>query len=106
MFFSLTAAETTAAVTDAASNAGNANMVWQYVLGSILLVLAIALVIIVLQQTGKEKGLSGTIAGGSDTYFGKSGGNSKEKILTKLTIIGSALFVVVAIALTILVVVA
>ena len=106
MFFSLNAASTTAAATDAAKNAVSANTVWQYVLGSILLVLAIALIVIVLQQSGKERGLSGTIGGGADTYFGKSGGNTKEKLLTKLTIIGSALFVVCAIALTILVLVA
>ena len=79
----------------------------QYILGSILVVLAIFLVIVVLKQSGKEKGLSGTISGGStETYFGKSGGNSKDKILSKLTIIGSAIFVAVAIALTILVTVA
>ena len=79
----------------------------QYILGGVLIALSIFLVIIVLMQSGKEKGLSGTISGGStETYFGKSGGNSKEKRLSTLTIIGSAVFVVVAIALTILVTIA
>ena len=83
------------------------NDIAQYVLGVILFLLAIFLVIVVLKQTGKEKGLSGTISGGStETYFGKAGGNKKEKTLSMLTIIGSVVFVLVAIALTILVTVA
>ena len=42
-----------------------------YVLGSILIALTVFLVVLILQQTGKEKGLSGTITGGSsETFFG------------------------------------
>ena len=54
-------------------------------------------------QTGKEKGLSGTISGGSsDTYFGRSGGSKKEKWLFRFTLVGSIIFVVLTIVLTIL----
>ena len=42
------------------------------ILGIILLVLAVALVALVLFQSGKDKKLSGTIAGGAETFFGKS----------------------------------
>jgi len=74
-----------------------------YVLGSILLALTVFLVILILKQTGKEKGLSGTITGGSaDTFFGKAGGDSKDKLLSLLTIIGTVTFVVITIVLVII----
>lgn len=75
-----------------------------YVIGSVMIALALFLTVIILKQTGKEKGLSGSIAGGSaETFFGKSGGNTQDKLLSKLTVIGSVVFVVLAITLTILV---
>ena len=74
-----------------------------YVLGSILLALTVFLVILILKQTGKEKGLSGTITGGSaDTFFGKAGGDSKDKLLSTLTIVGTVVFVAITIALVII----
>lgn len=76
-----------------------ANAAATYVLGSVLLVLSVALVVLVLLQPNKEKGLSGTITGSADTYFGKSKGSTKEALLTKLTIIVSALFVAAVIGL-------
>ena len=38
-------------------------------LGIVLLVLAVALVVLVLLQSGKDKNLSGAIGGGSETFF-------------------------------------
>lgn len=74
-----------------------------YVLGSILLALTVFLVVLILKQTGKDKSLSGTITGGSsETFFGKAGGDSKDKLLSTLTIIGSVLFVGITVALTII----
>ena len=80
----------------------SATLVWQYVLGSILIVLAIALIFLVLKQSGKEKGLSGTIAGGAETYFGKNQGQSTDKKLSKATIVLSIVLVVITVALTVL----
>lgn len=73
-----------------------------YVVGGVLIALAIALVAIILMQTGKEQGLSGTITGSADTYFGKSGGSTKEKMLFKLTVAGSVVFVVLTVALVLM----
>lgn len=78
-------------------------MVAQYIIGSLLLVLAVALVVIILQQTGKEKGLSGTLAGGADTFYGKSGGSTKDRLLFRVTVVLSVLFVILSVVLTILV---
>ena len=74
------------------------------IIGIILVLLAVTLTVMILLQTGKEKGLSGTISGGSsDTYFGRSGGSKKEKWLFRLTLIGSIVFVVLTVVLTILI---
>ncbi len=79
-------------------------MVAQYIIGGVLIALAVALIALILMQTGKDKSLSSTIAGGSaDTYFGKSGGSTKEKLLSRLTIVGSILFVVLSVVLMILI---
>ena len=72
------------------------------ILGSLLVLLAAALVVLVLKQSGKEKGLSGTIAGGAETYFGKNQGQSTDKKLSKATIVLSILIVVLTVGLTVL----
>jgi len=76
--------------------------VWQYVIGSILFVISVCLTLLVLMQSSKDKSLSGSIAGGAETFFGKSKASTMDKVLSKLTIVGSVLFVVLAIVLTIL----
>ena len=66
------------------------------IFGSILLACALLIVAVLLQDS--QKGLSGAIAGGSDTYYGKNKGKSKQKKLSKLTAIASIVFVVIALA--------
>ena len=46
---------------------------------------SIALSAIVLVQSGKEAGLSGAIAGNSDSYMSKSGKGGLDKLLAKST---------------------
>ena len=67
------------------------------VFGSILIACALFLIVAVLMQNS-QKGLSGAIAGGTDTFYGKNKGKSKQKKLSKLTAIASIVFVVVALA--------
>jgi preprotein translocase subunit SecG len=74
-----------------------------YVIGSILIALSVALIVLVLMQSGKEKGLSGTIAGGAETFFGKNKGSSMDKILSRITIAISVAVVALVIALIILI---
>ena len=79
-------------------------MIAQYVIGGAMILLGVLLVIAILMQTGKDKSLSSAIAGGSsETYFGKSGGSTKEKRLFRWTVAGSIVFVVLSLTLTILV---
>ena len=66
-----------------------------YALGIVLLILAAALVALVLLQQGKDKNLSGAIAGGADTFFGKSKEADNNKKLSTGTTIVSIVFTVV-----------
>ncbi len=67
---------------------------YEIIFGVVLIVLSISLVVLVLLQEGNSKGLSGAIAGGADTFFGKNKGRTIEAKLVKLTkIIGVAFFV-------------
>lgn len=63
-------------------------------IGIVLIVAAVFLVVAVLLQSGKDKGLSGTIGGANsaDTYYGKNKGNSKDYILNKLTTVVAVVF--------------
>ena len=74
----------------------------QYIIGGIMLLLAAVLVVLILKQTGKDKGLSGAIAGGADTFFSRNGGSDKEKLLFRLTIVCSVLFAILTIVMVIL----
>ncbi len=70
----------------------------EWILGFALIALAVFLTIAVLSQSGKDKRLSGTIAGGSDTYYGQNKGKSRDKIIGRLTMIAAIVFGVVVIA--------
>lgn len=66
--------------------------------GVVLLVLSVALVVLVLFQSGKDKQLSGTIAGGAETFFGKSKANDYSKTLSIVTAVVSVVFAATAFA--------
>ena len=46
---------------------------------------SIALIVVVLLQSGKEAGLSGAIAGGSETYMSKSKKKGLDQVLASST---------------------
>ncbi len=58
---------------------------YEYILGGVLILLSVAMVIIVLMQQSRNSGLSGAIAGGAETFFGKNKGRSIEAKLAKFT---------------------
>lgn len=64
----------------------------------IFVLVCIALSVVVLMQESKQTGLSGTISGAADTYWGKNKGRSMEGKLVLITkILGIAFFVLAAI---------
>ena len=71
----------------------------EYIFGGILAALAVIVVICVLIQSGKDKKLSGTIAGGaSDSFYAKGKSKSKDKVLARVTTVLAVIFVLVALA--------
>ncbi len=64
------------------------------------IVVAIALMIVVLMQEGKENGLTGTLTGSADTYWAKNKGHSKDAVMKKVTVFLAVLFFLLAGALS------
>ena len=69
----------------------------ELILGAILAVISLGLIIAVLMQPGKDKRLSGAIAGGAETFFGKSKAKEADKWLGIATTIVSIVFAVLAV---------
>ncbi len=65
-------------------------------------VISLVLVVVVLMQHGKQQGLSGAIAGGAETFFGKNKGRTIDAMLKKFTAVLAVLFVASSIALTVI----
>ncbi len=73
-------------------------LVLEYVLLVLLLISAVFIIVAVLMQKSSEDGLSGTIAGGSDTFYGKDKSSHSDRALYKWTIIAAIVFVVAVVA--------
>ncbi|MBQ4109182.1 MAG: preprotein translocase subunit SecG [Clostridia bacterium] len=70
-----------------------------YLVSSIvLLISAIVLVVVILIQSNSSKGLSGAIAGGSDTFYGRNKGKSIDKKLMIVTIVLTVVFALLSLA--------
>ena len=72
-------------------------------LGIIICVLAVVLVGCVLLQSGKDKRLSGTIAGAAETFFGKGKSKERDRKLSMATTILSFVFVILVVVMYIVV---
>lgn len=64
-------------------------------------IISIALIVVVLMQHGKQQGLSGAIAGGAETFFGKNKGRTIDAMLKKVTSVIAVLFVLSSIVLAV-----
>ena len=64
----------------------------------VYILVSVALVILVLMQEGKTKGL-GSISGAAETYWGKNKGRSMEGMLVKITKVLAVFFLLLTIAL-------
>ena len=65
-------------------------------------VLCVILIAIVLFQSGSRQGLSGSIGGGAETFFGKNKARTMDAMLAKCTTVVAVLFVITSIVLAIL----
>ena len=65
----------------------------------VYVLICLGLVVVVLMQEGKSAGLSGSINGVADTYWGKNKGRSMEGALVKITKLLGLLFIVISVVL-------
>ncbi len=63
----------------------------------------VSIIVIVLLQSGKTAGLSGSIAGGAETFFGKNKGRTIDALLGKYTAFAAIAFLVTSIILYVLI---
>ncbi|QHQ62735.1 preprotein translocase subunit SecG [Anaerocolumna sedimenticola] len=68
----------------------------------IYVIICITLVVVVLMQEGKSAGLTGSINGVADTYWGKNRGRSMEGALEKFTRYLALGFIVLSVVLNII----
>ena len=68
----------------------------------VMLLSAVALIVIVLFQSGKSAGLSGAIAGNSDSFMSKNKNRSRDAILANSTKWVAAVWLITTFALSLL----
>lgn len=66
-------------------------------------ILGIILVVSVLMQSGKQAGLSGSIGGGAETFFGKNKSRTLDAMFARITTVVAILFLVTSIVLSLLI---
>lgn len=59
--------------------------VFKIILTVLEVIASVALIVVVLLQSGKEAGLSGALAGNNDSYMNKSKMGGLDKMLAKAT---------------------
>ena len=75
----------------------------QTILTIVHVIFSIILVAIVLFQSGRTAGLSGSIGGGAETFFGKNKARTMDGMLAKLTGVVAVLFIVTSFVLSLII---
>lgn len=67
---------------------------------TLLVIVSIAMIAVVLLQSGRSAGLSGAITGGAEQLFGKQKARGLDAVLHRITVVLAVLFFALAIAVT------
>lgn len=67
------------------------------ILMTVLVIVSLALIVVVLLQSGKSAGLSGAISGGAEQLFGKQKARGLDLVLHRATIVLAVLFFILAV---------
>ena len=65
----------------------------------LLLLASLIMIASILFQSGNSAGLSGSIAGGAEQLFGKKKGKGDDELLSKVTVVGAIVFILVSVIL-------
>ena len=63
----------------------------------------VSIIIIVLLQSAKQQGLTGSIAGGAESFFGKNKGRTLDAMLSKYTKVAAIAFLVTSVVLQLII---
>lgn len=78
-------------------------LLYHYLLGSILILLAIVVTVIVLMQEGRSQGVSAVMGGSADTFLSKTKGRTNQARLERITkYLAVGFFVIVLVAFLVL----
>ena len=69
-----------------------------YILGGVILLFALVIIAVILLQEGRSKGISGTIAGGADTFMSRGKAKAVDAILAKWTKVIAIVFMLLVVA--------
>jgi preprotein translocase subunit SecG len=69
------------------------------VMVTLIILSSIALIALIVMQSGKSEGLAGAISGGAEQLFGKKKARGLDAVLQKATIVASVVFFVATFAL-------
>lgn len=69
------------------------------IMGWVYIIISGIIIVVILLQHSKSANLSGAIAGGAETFFGKNKGRTIDAILAKWTTAIAVLFVVLTVVL-------
>ena len=75
----------------------------KWIVNILHIIFALSIIVIVLLQSGKQAGLSGSIAGGAETFFGKNKGRTIDALLGKYTSVAAIAFLITSVALYLLI---
>ena len=64
-------------------------------------IVCLTLIFVVILQSGRNAGITGEVAGGAETFFGKNKARTLNGMLGRMTTIAAIIFVVTSLALTI-----
>ena len=67
------------------------------------IIVSLVLTTVVIMQSGREAGLSGSIAGGAETFFGKNKARTIDGMLSRLTTVLAILFIVISFVLSLII---
>lgn len=67
------------------------------IVNSVHIIFTLSIVVIVLLQSGKQAGLSGSIAGGADTFFGKNKARTIDAMLSRYTSVAAIGFLITSV---------
>lgn len=74
----------------------------QLIVSIVYFIVSLALVAIVMLQSGKSAGLSGAIAGGADTFLSKNKAKSLDAKLAKMTKWVAILWIIITLVLSLI----